>query len=372
VVDNSLSCLPVGTLRTVSIPIYVASQLFDNGSGLGNLTVASKHPFSTDGSTIVGFKRDYNGQGDTQAFVWTTQSGLSWLYDLPGGRDSAGAYVTNANGTILGGNCWSSTVGGQGCTWDATHNATSLGAGIYGMYSTYVYGMSSDGQILAGGAYGQTIGRVFAFRKTPSGFTDLGSLVPNGEAVAADVSSDGSIVVGYAATSGTSSEPFMWTQGAGMVSLGMLTAGTNNYGTANAISADGSTVVGWTDYQYNCGGQCSWRTDPRAFRWTQATGIQALPQITQWTIGPTWAHAVSADGSIVLGSRNGNMGTDYWVWSAAHGSELIEDVFARLGIHTGLINPKPIAVLKLGSTVYLTGTISDGVGNQYVWRTAYQ
>jgi uncharacterized membrane protein len=58
-------------------------------------------------------------------------------------------------------------------------------------------------------------------------------------------------------------------------------------GSANAVSADGSTVVGT---MYGAGGASE------AFRWTLATGIQCLGS------APSGASAVSADGSIVVGA----------------------------------------------------------------------
>ena len=55
---------------------------------------------------------------------------------------------------------------------------------------------------------------------------------------------------------------------------------------ASAISADGTTVVGRSNYQ--------------GFRWTAATGMVGL-QIPGETVGPAMPTGVSADGSVVVG-----------------------------------------------------------------------
>jgi probable HAF family extracellular repeat protein len=58
------------------------------------------------------------------------------------------------------------------------------------------------------------------------------------------VSADGSVVVGKS-TSASGNEAFLWTAGGGMVNLDDFPEG--NFYKANAVSADGSVVVGSGD-----------------------------------------------------------------------------------------------------------------------------
>ena len=79
-------------------------------------------------------------------------------------------------------------------------------------------------------------------------------------------------------------EAFRWTQAEGMTSLGV--GGTSSV--AYGVSADGSVVVG--SRQAAVGGE-------EAFRWTQPSGTTVLPNDP----GHARANAVSADGSVVVG-----------------------------------------------------------------------
>jgi probable HAF family extracellular repeat protein len=131
----------------------------------------------------------------------------------------------------------------------------------------------------------------------------LGDLPGGGfESYATAVSADGSVVVGAGRFSGAVNttegrEAFRWTQAGGMVGLGDLPGG--RFGSyAQAVSADGSVVVG-TSPSAASGSNVDYS---EAFRWTQATGMVGLGIPT----GATWssADAVSADGSVVFIGSN--------------------------------------------------------------------
>jgi probable HAF family extracellular repeat protein len=115
------------------------------------------------------------------------------------------------------------------------------------------------------------------------------------------VSADGSVVVGLSrSTHGT--EAFRWTQAGGMVGLGDLPGGDfNSY--ANGVSDDGLVVVGGSDCTVSCSPGAGCRSLPGAFRWTQAGGMTLLgdDKFRSRSI----AEGVSADGSVVVGTRSG-------------------------------------------------------------------
>jgi probable HAF family extracellular repeat protein len=114
---------------------------------------------------------------------------------------------------------------------------------------------------------------------------------------------------------------------------------------AYAVSADGSVVVGVSEiapYQY------------RAFRWTASGGMQALGTLGGYA---SLADSVSADGSVVVGASDGRA----FRWTAAGGMEDLNTTYASL--------------LTNGSVLYRANAISPngryivGLGsNAATWR----
>jgi probable HAF family extracellular repeat protein len=156
---------------------------------------------SWDGSVIVGHSLSGNG---TEAFRWTQAEGMMGLGDLPGGEFNSKAYDVSADGSVIVG-----------------------------------YSRSTDG--------------LEAFRWTlTGGIQGLGDL-PGGEfqSQAYGVSANGSVIVGTSRTQ-QGSEAFLWTQCDGMRSLQEIL--TTDFGLdltgwrlleARAVSADGTTIVGY-------------------------------------------------------------------------------------------------------------------------------
>jgi uncharacterized membrane protein len=80
----------------------------------------------------------------------------------------------------------------------------------------------------------------------------------------------------------------MFTEAGGLRELGILPGGS--YTWASAVSADGSTVVGFGDTPGHI----------TAIMWTEDGGLIELPG---WPGSYGWANGISADGSIVVGLR---------------------------------------------------------------------
>jgi probable HAF family extracellular repeat protein len=125
--------------------------------------------------------------------------------------------------------------------------------------------------------------------------------------VAWGVSSDGNVVVGGAssAASQAGDEAFRWTAGGGIVGLGSLPADGSFWSRAQAASGDGSVVVGLSLGDADGTGGFN----NAAFIWTQATGMKRLIDVLVangatgldgWIL--TDATAISADGKWVVGS----------------------------------------------------------------------
>jgi probable HAF family extracellular repeat protein len=168
----------------------------------------------------------------------------------------------------------------------------------------------------------------------------LGTLPGGGWSGANGVSADGSVVVGMAFNAAGQWRAFRWTEAGGMQDLGTL-GGDRSW--ATGVSADGSVVVGWAD---NAAGY--WR----AFRWTAAGGIQDLG-----TLGgdSSWALGVSADGSVVVGyAQNAAGQTRAFRWTAAGGMEDLNTTYAHL-----LTNG---SVLEMASAISPDGRYIVGQG----------
>ena len=184
-------------------------------------------------------------------------------------------------------------------TTQVNNNATFQGLGTLpgGEFHSIGLGISPDGSVVVGRS--NILSGVEAFRwqnGTMIGLGNLGGHLDNNDA--RDASADGSVVVGVSDSYLTEflsvPEAFRWTAGSGMVGLGDLPGG-NIYSLAEAVSADGSVIVG---------GSSSTLSAPshfEAFRWEggEMVGLGGLPGGSFFN---SWATDVSSDGSVVVGS----------------------------------------------------------------------
>lgn len=203
------------------------------------------------------------------------------LGHLPGTLDTSAQAVSGDGSVVVG---WSRD---EPFRWTAEGGMQGLG---YLPDSDYgeAFSVSDDGTTVVG----YMSGRDQAFRWTQAG----GMQALGGGERASDVSADGSVVVGYTRNDRFGNEPFRWTVSGGMQRLGYLPGGGSET-SASAVSADGSVVVG--------SGYSIFAEDDLAFRWTAEDGMQSLGD------GTSWARDVSADGSVVVGTADG-LGVFRW------------------------------------------------------------
>ena len=170
-------------------------------------------------------------------------------------------------------------------------------------------------------------------------FMGLGDLTGgNFHSIANAVSADGSTVVGE--SHGESGyEAFRWTGGV-MTGLGELPGGLT-VSTANDVSADGSTVVGAS---YNASGE-------EAFVWNDGvmTGLGEL----SGGLYLSHANGVSADGATVVGYSHGTSGYEAFRWTGG--------VMTGLGDFSGgNFASYAWGVSGDGATVVGYGTVTSG------------
>lgn len=207
------------------------------------------------------------------------------------------------------------------------HGLGGLGSDPY--INSRANGISSDGSTVVG--YSQS--RAFRWTAT-GGMQDLGSLQDTGTEAWA-VSADGSVVVG---SSGR--RAFRWTAGRGMQDLGGVVERYEAY----SVSGSGNVAVGMS---------FDGHTIYEAFRWTAATGIVNLGGLPGGAFS-RWAWAVSADGTVIIGTGNSATGHEGVRWTTGGGIQSLANLSG--GSFEGAF-----CVSDDGSVIAGIGTSSQGL-----------
>ncbi len=309
-------------------------------------------PLSSDGTTVVGSSISQDGP---QAFRWTPQTGMVGLGDLPGGGFASFARTVNANGLIVGGGSNSSNSSNspphEAFSWDSSNGMIGLGVPAP-FTTTYMNGMSDDGNIQVGGEPAW-------YRIGAGPILPLAS--PGGSHWNAyAISRTGSHAVGGNFT-GSEWTAIRWSISGGFDSLGDLSGGATN-ARAWAVSADGAIVVGY--------GTSAAGTE--AFRWTQATGMVALGDLPGGATSSS-ASAISANGSIIVGSGTDGSGSRAVAWidsvPAAPVSDLLSD--NGISIPAGWVLTNASGVTTNGNIVTICGNGTNPSGNPEAWIARY-
>jgi probable HAF family extracellular repeat protein len=299
--------------------------------GLGDLPGGQSSSFaeavSADGSAVVGYSYSALGQ---EAFRWTASEGMVGLGDVPGGPFASWAQGVSADGSVVVG-FGRSAVGDEAFMW-TPGGVTLLGDLPGGIHQSVARDVSDDGSVIVGNSASSSGAE--AFRWTAStGMVGLGD-VAGGlfSSVGTAVSTDGSVVVGWGRPGGDFElEASRWTASTGMLGLGDLPGGPH-YGQASDVSADGSVVVGGSKTGPGF-------DDTHAFRWTAGSGMVDLglmPGHGSWASPPiSVANAVSADGSIVVGSASSPTSNEAFIWDEANGMRQVDQILIALGLDLG-------------------------------------
>ena len=279
---------------------------FDNPDVDRNYHNTRAYDVSADGSVVVGaIDGDwfYPGSIAGYSFRWTQANGINIIAT---GRSSnayrppsSSANVVSADGSVVLGSSFNPGYRQIFDSSSAFRWTPDLGQVDFS--GIYFNDVSANGSVMVGAILGVNYFNPYdpypkppyppydpnkAFRWTQeTGIVELGKLGNNsGDSVAHAVSADGSVVVGSSRTASGYEvigydEAFRWTEETGMVDLGSLIGNSNS--SADGVSADGSVIIGSSNGQ--------------AFRWTQETGMVSLGSNSS-------ASGVSADGSIIVGT----------------------------------------------------------------------
>jgi probable HAF family extracellular repeat protein len=295
----SASVLSFATTATWSQTLTWLGTLGGNYSGAAAVS---------NNGVVVGTATD--GSNNSRAFRWTQATGMQDLGTF-GGSHSA-AFDLSADGSIVVG--WARTSDGYGRAfrWTQSSGMTNPGNPSFGNYSA-ANAVSADGSVIAGthGTQGYWSDVVL--------WTSGGIQYPNTgypyNSFANSISADGSTIVGHVIQPGFSFRAYRY-----RASTTEILAPPSGYDHSRAtdVSGDGTVVVG--EYWNNA--------ERRAFRWTQATGMQDLG-----TLGGNLAcaQAVTEDGAGVVGSaRNAAGQMRAFRWTAATGMQDLNSIYASL------------------------------------------
>jgi probable HAF family extracellular repeat protein len=310
-----------------------AEVLTFDGTSIGNGQVFG---VSADGKVVVGF---HNFGAGGHAFRWngTILEDLGTLDPTAGAASRA--MDASADGAVVVG---SSTDAGAGPArafrWTSGGGMVDLGSlgGTHGQ----AQGVSADGSVVVGNSSlsGDAVFRAFRWT-SGTGMVDLGTL--GGDFTAAtDVSADGAVVVGIGTNSSNQNRAFRWSGGT-MVDIN----GSNLASSANAVSADGTVVVG----KYSA----TVLADVRASRWQNGVmhDLGILPGAYE-----SEATGVSADGTVIVGTNHFPSEKEAFRWNAVSGMQSIEDLLTASGVDvTGWS-------LRFASAVSGDGTVIAGSG----------
>jgi probable HAF family extracellular repeat protein len=240
------------------------------------------------------------------------------------GGVSSEALAVSADGRVIVGTALDGSYQWNAFRWTATTGMQYLATRSSTNKGWRATGVSADGTVIVGVAPGPR-NRATAFRWTERDGMQLLGTLGGATSMALAVSADGRVVVGQSDVGYLCSpRPFRWTASEGMRDLGQISPGPCVGGTAHAVSADGGVIVGWAlDTSVSIGGTL------RAFRWTAAEGMKSLGTLggnaeTQQVEG---AWGVSPDGSVVVGCSKNELGKNRaFRWTAGSGMQALDSL----------------------------------------------
>lgn len=266
---------------------------------LGDLTggaIKSDARAVSNTGVIVGTSTSANG---VEAFRYTDGGGMVGLGDLSGGTFSSQASGISSDGNIIV---------GSGTSANGVEAFRYTSGGMVGLddlpggdFFSQATGISSDGNVIVGlSQSGGLTAEKEAFRYTISGgMVGLGDLDGGSiRSIAGAVSADGSVVVGVSTSDSNVNEAFRYTISGGMVGLGDLAGGSFS-SQATGVSGDGSIIIGESESGF---GQDAfiWDETSNAMQSIREGLIAAGFDLSAWSDLRT-AQAISADGSIIVG-----------------------------------------------------------------------
>jgi hypothetical protein len=239
---------------------------------------------SSDGQVVVGYNLD-------EFWYWTAEQGLVPIGGLAPSAGGAGSAGVSDDGTRIGYTIIGPQTGKtEGAFYDLSSGQTTS-IGTFGfscdLSATSCWGVSGDGNSMVGLGWHVNCGaRAYRFNSS-AGLVDLGSTLAGSASRANACNSNGTVIAGWQDSTSGARQGAVWINGVQRI---ITTQAGASLGEAGAVSADGTWVIG----------QGASTNSFRGWRWSQATGYQALPASPIPTLTRTFPTAISADGSRIL------------------------------------------------------------------------
>lgn len=227
-----------------------------------------------------------------------------------------------------------------------------------GLYDSRAWGVSADGTAVVGRGWSSDplwpdgpLG-IQAFRWTSAtGMVGLGSLplLPDSQGLA--TSGDGATVVGWSRLGNGAAHPFRWTPASGMEALPGLSGGDGS-GLARGVSSDGSVIVG----ESRLGGYYS-----KAVRWINGGAPVLLEPFTN-EFESSVASDVSADGSVIVGGFYHDSHSQVFRWAQDGGASLLSPLPGDSEVRDSIVSGDGMTIV--GQSVRHGAIVSDA----FVWQ----
>lgn len=266
----------------VSTPIIASSQTLTWLGTLANGTNSTAYGVSDDGSMVVG---EANGEGiSSNAFLWKANN--KEMRSLPNFGEFSTAYGISSNGSVIVGGIYEN---------DTLYAVRWVNSTIIEKIITppglpaWAVNVSRNGETIIGSIFD---GRGFVWsNKSNIKYIDT---IPNYSIIPRGISDNG-VVIGAIATNRYIKPyrrlAFRWKSNI----LHLFDVPDEYQSSANAVSIDGSIIVGWIwpkNYQ------------PIAARWIDNEKIDTFPNGEIWAGYQAFITAISADGTVMLGNIN--------------------------------------------------------------------
>lgn len=313
---------------------HAEGSYYDLGSGI----TASG---SSSNGSVVGAYSSLSGT----FYSWTAAGGVQSI----GGYWEGGVASVSGDGKLISGSATASNGNTQAATYNlSTGTWTTLGGigGVSGTSESSGWNISGDGKTVVGLGW-VNAGTAHAVQSTPAGtLTDLGS--QGGSSRANAVSSDGSTIVGWSETTTGFWQGTYWKNG---VMTTMVDASGNEMQEADAVSADGTWIVGAAPYS-------------GLWRYNTTTGTtQSIGDLDPFSDiqGST---GISANGEIIVGYDRGfgpaTFGAGF-IWIDGLGMLNLTDYVTAEGTDlNGRTLALPMGISADGSTVYGMDNLGHG------------